>query len=81
MMGELFQNNHHKSPNDVNFARKWFELDPTYYIIRLLHAARIIKLRKRPLNRPLMTGEKVTLGPAMLEKRDRPLVGTEEIDA
>ena len=46
MMGELFQNNHHKSPNDANFAKKWFELDPTWYIIRFLHAVRIIRLRK-----------------------------------
>jgi fatty-acid desaturase len=45
-MGELFQNNHHKSPNDANFAKKWFELDPTWYIIRFLHAVRIIRLRK-----------------------------------
>ena len=36
MMGELYQNNHHKLPNRVNFAAKWFEFDPTYPIIRLL---------------------------------------------
>ncbi len=44
MLGELFQNNHHKLPNRVNFAVKWFELDPTYPIVRLLHAIRIIRL-------------------------------------
>ncbi|MGZ3932028.1 MAG: acyl-CoA desaturase, partial [Bacteroidia bacterium] len=47
MMGELFQNNHHKSPNSVNFARKKFELDPSYYIIKVMHWVRIIKLRKQ----------------------------------
>lgn len=36
MMGELYQNNHHKLPNRINFGYKWFELDPTYPIIRLL---------------------------------------------
>ena len=46
MMGELFQNNHHKKPNDANFAKRWFEFDPSYLIIRLLHAMKIIKLRK-----------------------------------
>lgn len=46
MMGELFQNNHHKSANNVNFARKWFEIDPTYYIIKTLHFLRVVKLRK-----------------------------------
>jgi stearoyl-CoA desaturase (Delta-9 desaturase) len=46
MMGELFQNNHHKRPNDANFAKRWFEFDPTYPIMKLFHALRIIKLRK-----------------------------------
>jgi stearoyl-CoA desaturase (delta-9 desaturase) len=59
MMGELFQNNHHKSPNDANFAKKWFELDPTWYIIRLLQRAGVIRLRKIPARRPSVTGEKV----------------------
>lgn len=36
MMGELYQNNHHKLPNRVNFGVKWFEFDFTYPIIRLL---------------------------------------------
>ena len=46
MMGELFQNNHHKSPNAPNFSRKWFEVDPTYPVMKLLHAIGIIELRK-----------------------------------
>lgn len=46
MLGELFQNNHHKRPNDVNFAKRWFELDPSYPVIRFLHLLRIIRLRK-----------------------------------
>lgn len=46
LMGELMQNNHHKSPNRINFAKRWFEFDPTYPIIRLLHTFRIIKIRK-----------------------------------
>ena len=46
MMGELFQNNHHKRPNSVNFAIRWFEFDPSYPIIKMLHALRIIRLRK-----------------------------------
>jgi stearoyl-CoA desaturase (delta-9 desaturase) len=46
MMGELFQNNHHKRPNNANFAKRWFEFDPTYPVMRLMHALKIIKLRK-----------------------------------
>lgn len=46
LMGELMQNNHHKSPNNPNFARRWFEIDPTYPVMRLLHAMHIIRLRR-----------------------------------
>jgi stearoyl-CoA desaturase (Delta-9 desaturase) len=46
LMGELMQNNHHKSPNSINFARKWWEFDPTYHVIRVLHWMHIIRLRK-----------------------------------
>jgi stearoyl-CoA desaturase (delta-9 desaturase) len=47
LMGELMQNNHHKLPNNPNFARKWFELDPTYWVMRALHRLGVITLRKR----------------------------------
>jgi stearoyl-CoA desaturase (delta-9 desaturase) len=46
MMGELFQNNHHKVPNDPNFAKKWYEVDPTWPLMRAMHALRIIRLRR-----------------------------------
>ncbi|HSG27422.1 MAG TPA: hypothetical protein VLA34_03005, partial [Candidatus Krumholzibacterium sp.] len=45
LMGELFQNNHHRFPNRPNFAVRWFEFDPTYPLLRLLHSLRIIRLR------------------------------------
>ncbi|GAA4431435.1 acyl-CoA desaturase [Ravibacter arvi] len=47
MLGELFQNNHHKRPNSINFGQKWFELDPTYPIIRLLDKLKVIQVKKR----------------------------------
>jgi len=43
-MGELFQNNHHKFGMSPNFAARWFEIDPTYPIIRLLAWAGVIEL-------------------------------------
>lgn len=46
MMGELFQNNHHKLPNRVNFGAKWFEFDPTYPVIKLLSWTKIIKMKE-----------------------------------
>lgn len=47
MLGELFQNNHHKYPNSPKFAKKWFEIDPTFYIMRLMDSLKIIQLRKK----------------------------------
>lgn len=46
LMGELFQNNHHKKPNSPNFASKWWEFDPTYPVMKILHWMRIITIRK-----------------------------------
>lgn len=46
LMGELMQNNHHKSPNSVNFAKKWYEFDPTYPVILLFNGLNIIRLKK-----------------------------------
>lgn len=46
LMGELFQNNHHKRPNSPNFATKWWEFDPTYPVMKVLHWMKIIKIRK-----------------------------------
>ena len=42
MMGELYQNNHHKKPNDINFAVRLFELDFGFLISALLKKIRII---------------------------------------
>lgn len=47
LLGELFQNNHHKYPNRPNFAVRWFELDPTYPIMKVLDWMRIIRIRRK----------------------------------
>ena len=43
--GELCQNNHHKRATSPNFAVRWFELDTTYQVIRVLAWLRVIDLR------------------------------------
>ena len=43
-MGELFQNNHHKWGQSPNFAVRFFEIDPAYQIMKILHALRIIDM-------------------------------------
>jgi stearoyl-CoA desaturase (delta-9 desaturase) len=42
LMGELYQNNHHRFPKRPNFASKWFELDVCYTIMRVFYGLRII---------------------------------------
>jgi len=43
--GELFQNNHHKFAMSPNFAARAWELDPTYVVIKVLNALKIISLK------------------------------------
>lgn len=45
--GELFQNNHHKYAMSPNFAVRWFELDPTYLVMRILNKLGVISMPKR----------------------------------
>jgi stearoyl-CoA desaturase (Delta-9 desaturase) len=45
LLGELFQNNHHKFGDSPNFAKKWFEFDPTYPVMRFFNFVGIIKLK------------------------------------
>jgi stearoyl-CoA desaturase (delta-9 desaturase) len=47
-MGELFQNNHHKFGMSPNFAARWFEVDPTYQIMKALQVVGIIDMGKKP---------------------------------
>lgn len=43
-MGELFQNNHHRFCSDANFAKRWFEIDPAYLIIRAFAKVGIVTI-------------------------------------
>ncbi len=45
-MGELFQNNHHMYSRSANFAQRWFEMDPTFQVMRVLNAMGVITLLK-----------------------------------
>jgi stearoyl-CoA desaturase (delta-9 desaturase) len=54
--GELFQNNHHARPQSPNFGARWFEVDPTWSIIRVLSWLGIIQL-ERPAVRKLKPAE------------------------
>lgn len=45
LLGELFQNNHHHAKDDANFAKKWFEFDLTYIVMRGMNFLGIIRLK------------------------------------
>lgn len=45
LMGELFQNNHHKFPARSNFATRWFEFDPLYPALIVLHKLGIARIK------------------------------------
>ena len=36
LMGELYQNNHHGNPNDIKFAKRWWEIDFGYWCLKLM---------------------------------------------
>jgi len=36
VQGECWHNNHHAHPNRVNYGEKWWELDPTYFFIKII---------------------------------------------
>ncbi len=46
-LGELFQNNHHKFGMSPNFAARWFELDPTYQVMRVLNWLGVIQITSK----------------------------------
>ncbi len=44
MLGELYQNNHHKHPASPTLAYRWWEIDFCYPVMKVLHWLRVIRL-------------------------------------
>jgi len=38
ILGEAWHNNHHGNGRDPNYGKKWWELDPTFYLIKLIRS-------------------------------------------
>lgn len=52
-LGEGWHNNHHYYPHCARQGFFWWEFDPTYYVIKLLKAVRIVHEIKEPSKRVL----------------------------
>jgi stearoyl-CoA desaturase (delta-9 desaturase) len=47
--GEGLHNNHHAAPTSAKLAHRWFEIDPGWYVIKLLTWLRLAKVRLNEL--------------------------------
>ncbi len=43
--GEGLHNNHHAAPTSAKLSHRWFEIDPAWYLIKVLTWARLAKVR------------------------------------
>lgn len=50
MLGEAYHNNHHKYPGSANMGHKWYEIDPVYGVILVLHKLRVVRINKQPVS-------------------------------
>jgi stearoyl-CoA desaturase (delta-9 desaturase) len=55
-LGEGWHNNHHYFPSSVNQGFYWWEVDATYYLLRLLSTVGIVRDLRRPPGRVLALG-------------------------
>jgi stearoyl-CoA desaturase (delta-9 desaturase) len=49
-VGESYHNNHHANPKNANFGVRFFELDVSYYVIRLLDLIGVVQLPQKHPN-------------------------------
>lgn len=60
--GEGWHNNHHHYQSSANQGFRWWEIDVTYYVLRVLAAVGLIWDLRRPPSRALLLG---TVGPGI----------------
>ena len=81
-LGEGWHNNHHAYQRSTRQGFRWWEIDPTYYVLKVLSWTRVVwELAEPPAE--LVRGER-RLGRAVVEKVARQLAGsfpTERISA
>lgn len=78
-MGEGWHNNHHACQYSVRQGFKWWEVDPTYYILKALSWIGVVWDLKSPPEAVLRNEQR--LGPRVVEKAARDLVATFNVDS
>lgn len=70
-MGEGWHNNHHAYPSSARQGFRWWELDATFYVLKLLAALGIVRGLKAPPERVLLGEQR--LGVRIVERTARQL--------
>jgi stearoyl-CoA desaturase (Delta-9 desaturase) len=78
-MGEGWHNNHHAYQASVRQGFRWWEIDPTYYLIKLLSWTGLVWDLKTPPTAVLRNEQR--LGAKVIEKAARDLAVTFNVDA
>jgi stearoyl-CoA desaturase (delta-9 desaturase) len=64
MWGEAWHNNHHAFSHSAAFGLKWYEMDPGFWLIRILEALGLVWGVKRPSSKLIMQRRKCdSVGP------------------
>lgn len=77
-MGEGWHNNHHAYQASVRQGFRWWEIDPTFYILKMLSWTGLVWDLKSPPEAVLRNEQR--LGAKVIEKAARDLVGSFNID-
>jgi stearoyl-CoA desaturase (delta-9 desaturase) len=78
-MGEGWHNNHHAYQASVRQGFRWWEIDPTFYILTMLSWTGLVWDLKRPPEAVVRNEQR--LGTKVIEKAARDLVGSFNIDS
>lgn len=78
-MGEGWHNNHHAFQSSVRQGFRWWEWDPTYYVLRALSWTGIVWDLKQPPQAVLRNEQR--LGSRTIERAAAEIVGTFDLDS
>jgi stearoyl-CoA desaturase (delta-9 desaturase) len=78
-MGEGWHNNHHAYQSSARQGFRWWEIDPTYYVLKALSGLGIVRDLKSPPQAVLRNEQR--LGSKVIEKAAAELAGTFNVES